>query len=146
MPFLFSISNLIDMTSTIVYNGDLRTEMVHLQSGSTVITDAPTDNHGKGQAFSPTDLMATALGSCMLTTMAIGTLSRGINIDGASATVNKIMSSDAPRRVVKIEVVITMPDNAYSEEEKNLLERIARACPISHSLHTDLIQDLTFIW
>ncbi len=134
------------MTSTIVYTGDLRTEMVHLQSGSTVITDAPTDNHGKGQAFSPTDLMATALGSCMLTTMAIGTLSRGINIDGASATVNKIMSADAPRRIAKIEVVITMPDSGYSEEEKNLLERIARACPISHSLHPDLIQDLKFIW
>lgn len=134
------------MTSTIIYNGDLRTTMTHLQSGSTVITDAPTDNHGKGEAFSPTDLLATALASCMLTTMAIGTMTRGINIDGASAAVTKVMSAAPPRRVAKVEITITMPDKNYSEQEKELLEKIALACPISRSLHPDLEQVLTFVW
>ncbi len=134
------------MTSTIIYNGDLRTTMTHLQSGSTVITDAPTDNHGKGEAFSPTDLLATALASCMLTTMAIGTMTRGINIDGASAAVTKVMSAAPPRRVAKVEITITMPDKNYSEQEKELLEKIALACPISRSLHPDLEQALIFVW
>jgi uncharacterized OsmC-like protein len=134
------------MTSKVIYNQDLRTTMTHLQSGSVVITDAPTDNHGKGEAFSPTDLLATALASCMLTTMAIGTMSRGINIDGASADVTKVMSSTPPRRVAKVEISITMPDKNYSEEEKELLERIALACPISKSLHPDLEQAVRFIW
>jgi uncharacterized OsmC-like protein len=145
--FFINFSNdLIRMTSKITYLGDLRTEMVHIQSGSAVLTDAPTDNHGKGLAFSPTDLMATALGSCMLTTMAIGTMSRGLTIDGASATVQKIMSSDPPRRIVRIEVRITMPSNNYTEEEKQILEKIAYACPISKSLHPDLEQAIEFVW
>jgi putative redox protein len=134
------------MTSTIIYNGDLRTTMTHLQSGSEVITDAPTDNHGKGEAFSPTDLLATALASCMLTTMAIGTMNRGINIDGASATCLKVMSATPPRRVARVEIEITMPQHHYSQEEKELLEKIAHACPISRSLHPDLEQIVTFIW
>lgn len=135
------------MTSKVIYNGALRTTMTHLQSGSEVITDAPTDNHGKGEAFSPTDLLATALASCMLTTMAIGTMSRNINIDGATADVLKVMSKEGPRRVAAVEVTITMPkDIHYTDEEKQLLERIAMACPISKSLHPDLEQNVRFIW
>ena len=134
------------MTSKVIYNQDLRTTMTHLQSSSVVITDAPTDNHGKGEAFSPTDLLATALASCMLTTMAIGTMSRGINIDGASADVTKVMSATPPRRIAKVEISITMPSKNYNKEEKELLEKIALACPISKSLHPDLEQAVRFIW
>jgi putative redox protein len=134
------------MTSKVIYQGDLRTTMTHLQSGSEVITDAPTDNHGKGEAFSPTDLMATSLASCILTTMAISTMNRGLDINSASAEVKKVMSSEPPRRVERIEIQITMPPNNYSEENKGLLEKIAHACPVARSLHPDLQQVVTFVW
>jgi putative redox protein len=134
------------MTSTVIYNGDLRTTMTHLQSGSIVITDAPTDNHGKGEMFSPTDLMATSLAACILTTMGIGTMSRGINLDGAKAEVTKVMSSTPPRKVARIEIIFTMPQNGYTDEEKDILEKIAYACPVGRSLHPDLEQAITFVW
>jgi putative redox protein len=134
------------MTSKVIYQGDLRTTMTHLQSGSEVITDAPTDNHGKGEAFSPTDLMATSLASCILTTMAISTMNRNLDINGASAEVKKVMSTEPPRRVARIEMQITMPANNYSDDDKALLEKIAHACPVARSLHPDLQQVVTFVW
>jgi putative redox protein len=134
------------MTSKVVYNGDLRTTMTHLQSGTVVITDAPSDNHGKGEAFSPTDLAATAVASCMLTTMAIACLARDYNIDGAHADVTKVMSATAPRRIAKIIINIFMPDKNYTDEQKKVLEKIAHHCPISLSLHPDTEEIVNFVW
>lgn len=133
------------MTSTVFYGGDLRTTATHLQSGTAIITDAPTDNHGKGEAFSPTDLVATAVASCLLTTMGIKANQKGLNIDGASAEVTKIMASN-PRRISEVQVKITMPANNFSEEDKKLLEHTARTCPVSVSLHPDLVQTMDFVW
>ena len=133
------------MTSKVVYNGDLRTTMTHLQSGTVVITDAPTDNHGKGEAFSPTDLAATAVASCMLTTMAIACLARDYNVDGAHAEVTKVMSNTPPRRIAQVLIKIFMPQN-YTEEQKKVLEKIAHHCPISLSLHPETEEIVTFVW
>jgi len=129
-------------TSTILYAGQLRTVMTHLQSGNEVITDAPTDNHGKGEAFSPTDLVATGLGSCMLTVMGIKADSMGISIDGARATITKHMGT-APRRIVQIEVEIILPASV-EEENRSILEATGKNCPVAKSLHPDLIQNINF--
>lgn len=134
------------MTSTVVYQGDLRTTMTHLQSNTEIITDAPTDNHGKGEAFSPTDLMATSLAGCILTTMAIATMNRTLNLEGAKAEVTKVMSSEPPRRIARIEMTVTMPKHDFSDDDKATLERIAHACPVARSLHPDLEQVVTFLW
>jgi len=133
------------MTSEIVYTGSLRTTASHLKSGTQIITDAPTDNQGKGEAFSPTDLVATALGSCMLTIMGIKAHEEGIAIEGAKAEINKIMASD-PRRIAKVEVTITMPGKGYSENEKRLLESAARGCPVCGSLRADFETAIEFVW
>ncbi|MBK6930090.1 MAG: OsmC family protein [Saprospirales bacterium] len=133
------------MTSSLEYNGDLHCTLTHLLSGVTIVTDAPPDNQGRGEAFSPTDLCATSLAACMLTTMAIRIRDRGIRIDGARAEVNKIMSSD-PRRIRRIEVRLMMPANNYSEADKKLLEHIADTCPVALSLHPELEQAVTFVW
>jgi len=129
-------------TARISYNGGLRTTAQHNRSGVEIISDAPLDNRGKGAAFSPTDLLATSLGSCMLTIMGIRANQHNININGATATITKEMDAE-PRRVRKIEVVITMPKGAYSEEEKRLMWEAAESCPVAHSLHPDLEQKLT---
>ena len=133
------------MTSTVVYQGSLRTHCTHLKSGKTIITDAPTDNHGKGEAFSPTDLIATGLASCMISVMGIKANQHNINIEGTKASVTKIMSSN-PRRIAKIAVVIEMPAIEYSEKERKLLEHTAKTCPVAHSLHPDIVQELSFIY
>ena len=134
------------MTSKIIYEGGLRTRMTHLQSTTEVLTDAPTDNHGKGEAFSPTDLVATALGACIITTMGIYAQNNSLNIDGATLEVTKIMAA-APRRITRIEVIVTMPkDKSYSEKERSTLENVGHACPIAKSLHPDLEQDIRFVW
>src|ERR1700759_4179321 len=110
------------ITSTVKYLGDLRTEAVHLQSGTKVVSDAPKDNHGKGEAFSPTDMVATSLATCILTTMGIVRLSREITpIVGATAEVTKIMNPD-PRRIAEIHIKIIFPKNNYSEKEKTVYE------------------------
>lgn len=133
-------------TSTVKYLGDLRTEAVHTASNSQIITDAPVDNHGKGEAFSPTDLMATSLANCMLTVMGIKSQTDSITkIDGASAEVTKVMYAD-PRRVGEIHVKITFPKNNFSDKEKKIYETIAHTCPVAKSLHPDLKQVLTFAW
>ncbi len=127
------------MTSNIQYKTDLRTEMTHLQSGSKVITDAPLDNNGKAEAFSPTDLVASALASCMLTIMGISGREHGFSVDGAKASVNKIMAS-GPRRISEVHIVIEFPDNAYSDKHKAIIKRISETCPVALSLHPDLKQ------
>lgn len=130
-------------TSEIIYLGGLRTEAVHLQSENRIITDAPTDNNGRGEAFSPTDLLATSLGSCMLTIMGINAEKNNIDITGARVTIKKIMAAN-PRRVRRIEVDIRMPEKGYTEQEKELLENAARTCPVAYSLHPDIDQNITF--
>lgn len=130
------------MTSKVLYLGDLRTESEHLQSGSKMITDAPVDNHGKGEAFSPTNTVANALATCMLTVMGIKAQDLGVQLKGTSAEVTKTMASD-PRRISKIEVNISFPSN-YSERERKILENTARNCPVLHSLHTDIEKKISF--
>lgn len=133
-------------TSTVKYIGELRTEAVHLQSGQMITTDAPKDNHGKGEAFSPTDIVSTALASCMISIMGIVALKEGVkDIIGATADVTKVMYSD-PRRIGEIHVNITFPKNNYSEKEKKMYEHAALTCPVAKSLHTDIKQVVQFIW
>jgi putative redox protein len=134
------------MTSTVHYLGSLRTEATHLASGDKIITDAPTDNHGKGEAFSPTDLFATSLASCALTIMGLAAQNHGMNIDGASAEVTKIMSATPPRRVARIVVVFKMPAHDFTEKQREILERAAHTCPVSLSLSSETVVDLTFLW
>ena len=134
------------MTSQIIYKGDLRTTATHLQSGTVIETDAPTDNQGKGERFSPTDLVATALGTCMITTMAIKARTMNIELDGARVDVTKIMVSD-PRRVGKIVALMYMPAGLHVDEKtKAILERTARTCPVERSLHPDVALDIAFYW
>ena len=130
-------------TSKVVYTGNLRTEATHLASGNKIITDAPVDNHGKGEAFSPTDLMSTSLATCMLTVMGIAANTHSINMDGASAEVTKVMAAN-PRRVSEIHVKITMPAKNYTDKEKAILEHAGRTCPVTQSLHPDILQDVSF--
>ncbi len=129
--------------SNVKYTTDLRTEMTHLKSGDVVITDAPPDNKGRGEAFSPTDLVATSLASCMLTIMGIAANERGFSIDGATAEVSKIMYSD-PRRIGEIHINLQFPPNNYSKKEKKIIEKSAYTCPVSQSLHSDLKQIIEF--
>ena len=128
-----------------IYLGDLRTENEHLQSGTKILTDAPTDNQGKGEAFSPTDLLATALGNCIMTIMGIKARDNGIDIKGTEIEVTKIMASD-PRRVAEVVVEFNFPKKNYSDEEKKLIESVAGISPVPLSLHPDLKQTIKFNW
>ncbi|MDR1898019.1 MAG: OsmC family protein [Prevotellaceae bacterium] len=128
-----------------VYLSELRTNVEHLQSGSLITTDAPTDNQGQGEFFSPTDLLAASLGCCMLTIMGIAANAHGFNIDGASAKTTKVMGTN-PRRVVEIIIELTFPHNNYSEKERKILALSAKECPVAQSLHPDLKQAVTFIF
>jgi putative redox protein len=130
-------------TSKITYNGGLRTTSVHLRSGNEIITDAPVDNKGKGEAFSPTDLLATSLGNCMLTIVGIAAQEHGFNIDGATCEITKIMAEN-PRRVAEIVVEFQFPANNYSDKDKKIIERSAHTCPVAQSLHPDLKKTVTF--
>ncbi len=125
------------------YLGDLRTECTHLQSGNKLITDAPTDNQGRGEAFSPTDLLATAYGSCVLTIMGISARIHGFSIDGAEVEVTKIMGTN-PRRIVELIAEFTMPHDNYSPKEKKIIELTAKECPVFNSLHPDMKKTVTF--
>ena len=133
------------MTSTVIYNGDIRTTCTHIQSGSVIVTDGPTDNYGKGEAFSPTDLVCTALAACALSLMGIYAKNHDLNVDGTKAEVTKIMHS-APRKIGKVIVNITFPDFNFSEKDKKTLEKVALTCPVSLSLHPEVIQEFNFIW
>jgi uncharacterized OsmC-like protein len=133
------------MTSTVEYLGDLRTRATHLKSGQSFITDAPTDNEGKGEAFSPTDLCATSLATCMLTVMGISARNRNVDISGAKAEVTKIMASD-PRRIARVEIRLLMPPGAYTDVEKRVLETAARTCPVALSLGEGVEQSIELVW
>ena len=126
------------------YLGDLRTEATHLQSGTKILTDAPTDNQGKGEAFSPTDLLAESLAGCILTTMAIAARTHNIAMDGTTAEVTKVMAQN-PRRVAEIIIILKFPKD-YTDKEKKILELSAHGCPVSKSLHPDLKQTIDFGW
>lgn len=134
------------MTSQIIYKGDLRCVATHLQSGTDIETDAPTDNQGKGERFSPTDLVATALGTCMITTMGIKARTMNISLEGTRLEVTKIMVSD-PRRIGKIVVHLYFPETLQADEKtKEILERTARTCPVERTLHPDVELDMQFYW
>ncbi len=132
-------------TSKVIYKGNLRTECTHIKSGTVIITDAPTDNHGKGEAFSPTDTVATALASCMLTIMGIKASSMDIDISGTTAIVTKIMDSN-PRRIKTIKVEITVPKEDLSDKDQKILTSAALNCPVSKSLHPDLFQNISIAY
>jgi len=125
------------------YLGELRTESVHIQSGNKLITDAPTDNHGKGEAFSPTDLLATAYGCCVLTIIGIAAQTHGFNIDGAEVHTTKVMGTD-PRRIVELITEIILPHNNYSAKERKIIELATKECPVYNSLHPDMKKTVTF--
>lgn len=133
------------MTSEVIYQGGLRTMATHIKSGEQIITDAPTDNQGKGEAFSPTDLLATSLAACHLTIMGIKARDKDIDMVGARAEVTKIMASD-PRRVAQIIVKIMMPKKPYNNKEKAILKKSAESCPVGRSLSDELDIDLQLIW
>lgn len=130
-------------TAQVTYLGDLRTECVHLASKSSYITDAPIDNNGKGEAFSPTDTVATGLANCMLTMMGIKARDLGIELTGATALVTKTMAAN-PRRISKIEVVMQLP--AIDDKSRKILEHTANTCPVHHSLHPDIERIVEFHW
>jgi len=127
------------------YLGNLRLECTHLQSGTKIITDAPTDNNGKGEAFSPTDLCSTSLAACAMTIMGIYAKNNGIDLTGAEIEITKKMAAE-PRRIAEIDVIFNMPANGYSEKEKKILERVAHTCPVHLSLHPDVKQNFVFNW
>lgn len=131
------------ITSEITYTGNLRTQSRHMASSTEIITDAPVDNHGKGEAFSPTDLMSNSLGCCMLTIIGIAAQTHGFSIDGTKVEITKIMQSN-PRKVAEIKVAFMFPSNAYTDKEKAIIEHAARTCPVALSLHPDLIQSVSF--
>jgi uncharacterized OsmC-like protein len=132
------------MTSKITYLGDLRTTSTHLQSGTEILSDAPTDNHGKGEAFSPTDLVANALGSCMVSIMAIKSKDLNLDLIGSTVEVTKIMQAE-PRKIAKIIIVLDM-SIATAEKNKTILERAAMTCPVFLSLNPDIEKEISFNW
>ncbi len=134
------------MTSQIIYKGSLRTEATHLQSGTLIETDAPVDNQGKGERFSPTDLLATSLGNCMLTIMGIKARDMQVPLEGTTIDITKTMKAD-PRRVGGIKVVFHFPDTLkVDDKQKEILQRAALTCPVAKSIHPDIEQDISFIW
>lgn len=152
MPFLFGSPSITFLslqakcfsmeTSRVTYTGDLRTEALHVKSGQLFITDAPTDNQGRGEAFSPTDLLATSLGACAITVVGIAARTHGFNVDGTVINITKIMASD-PRRVSEVIVEMDFPIVKYSEKEKSIIRHTINTCPVGQSLSPELKQ--TFI-
>ena len=130
-------------TISVVYTGNLRTEAEHIASGNKIITDAPKDNQGRGEAFSPSDLVCSALGSCMITIMGIVAKRHNLAIEGTRIDITKIMASD-PRRIIEIVVDFHLTSNNFNEKERALLENAARTCPVALSLHPEIRQAVTF--
>jgi putative redox protein len=144
--FCCKFNKIIQMTSKVIYNDNLRTTATHLSSGSEIITDAPVDNNGKGEKFSPTDLVATALASCMLTVMGIAAETHGIDMKDTSCEVEKVMASN-PRRIAAINIKMTFPENKqYTDKEKKILEHAANTCPVHYSVHPDIKKNIEFIY
>jgi len=133
------------VTITSNYDGGLRCSSIHGPSGVTLITDAPVDNHGKGESFSPTDLVATAVANCMMTIMGIAAERHGIDLKGTSVTIGKEMSSDTPRRIVGLKSVMTIPLSA-DHPQRALLEGAAKACPVKQSLDPRIDTTVEFRW
>lgn len=134
------------MTSTVIYEGDLRTVATHLQSGTEIETDAPTDNQGKGQRFSPTDLVATALAACMATTMGIKARDMQVDLRGMKLSVQKIMKPD-PRRIAGVNIVFDFPAGFEADEkQRSILEHTAHHCPVMKSIHPDMEVKVEFHW
>ena len=131
-------------TSIVRYLGELRTSSMHMQSGSEILTDAPLDNNGKGEAFSPTDMVANSLATCMITIMAIKARDMDIELKGTTAEVTKVMAAE-PRRISEIHIHFEM-DYAADDKTKTILERVAMTCPVHHSLHPDIKKVITFNW
>ena len=132
-------------TATARYEGHLRTEATHTASGTIIQTDAPVDNHGRGEAFSPTDLVGTALGTCILTTMAIVAERHQVDLVGSSFTMEKIMSSEAPRRIAQLNVELHLPAT-LSPADRALMERTAHTCPVALSLNPEIKQEVRFVY
>ena len=133
------------MTASIIYKGELRCECTHLQSGTTIETDAPTDNRGKGERFSPTDTICVGLGTCIITTMGIRAQDMQVDLAGTKLEVTKHMLSE-PRRIGKIEVKIHLPNTGLNENDKKVLEKIGDNCPVMKSLHPDLEVITSYNW
>jgi uncharacterized OsmC-like protein len=131
-------------TSKVTYLGELRTSSIHLQSGSEIISDAPIDNNGKGEAFSPTDTVANGLASCMFTVMGIKAREMGVDFSGSTADVTKVMAAE-PRRISEIHVTFNMSIEA-DDKTKTILERTALTCPVHYSLHPDIKREIVFNW
>lgn len=132
------------MTSKVTYLGELRTMSVHLQSGTEILSDAPKDNHGKGEAFSPTDLVANSLATCMISIMGIKARDLNIDLTSSTAEVSKIMQAE-PRKIAKIIIVFYM-NLVANDKTKSILERAAMTCPVLLSLHPDIEKEVTFNW
>ncbi len=132
------------ITSKITYNGALRTTCEHVRSGNTFMTDAPVDNNGLGQAFSPTDTVATGLGSCMITVMGMKAEGLGVDLTDATVEIIKHMAS-GPRRIIKIEAKLNLPSDV-SDKHRKILENTANTCPVHYSLHPDIEKIVTFSW
>ena len=134
------------MTSTVIYEGELRTVATHLQSGTIIETDAPTDNQGRGERFSPTDLVVTALGSCMTTIMGIKAREISIDLSGMKISIQKYMKTD-PRRISGIDLTFEFPaDLQLDQKHKTILERAAHTCPVAYSIHPDIEVQVVFNW
>ena len=132
------------MTSKVTYTGNLRTQCVHLQSGNEFITDAPTDNNGLGQAFSPTDTVATAVASCMLTVMGIKARDMNVDLTNSYAEITKHMAAN-PRRISKVEVKLRLPAQ-ISEKDRKILEKVGNNCPVIQSINPEIIKELDYKW
>lgn len=132
-------------TISAIYKGDLRVECRHEQSGVCITTDAPVDNNGKGEAFSPTDLTATALGACAMTIIGIYARKHGVDVTGTRLEISKTMNAN-PRMIGKIEVTFIMPDRDYTDQQKKSMQKAAESCPVHLSLHPDTEQVFTFRW
>lgn len=133
------------MTAEIIYQGELRCENTHLQSGTVIETDAPTDNKGKGERFSPTDLLCVSLGTCIITTMGIKAGDMNINLEGAKLEITKEMMAD-PRRVGRVIVKVILPQIEISAKDKTILERTGDNCPVQKSLHPDVKREISYEW
>jgi uncharacterized OsmC-like protein len=132
-------------TAKTKYMGDLRTEIIHIRSGSVITTDAPVDNKGKGENFSPTDLVASALGSCIFTIMGIAAREHNFSIDGSSCTITKSMT-DKPRKIGEIRIEFDFTGNEYSDKQKKILEHSVKTCPVALSLNESVFQNVTLLF
>jgi uncharacterized OsmC-like protein len=132
-------------TATTKYKGDLRTEITHVRSGSIITTDAPVDNKGKGEYFSPTDMVASALGSCILTIMGIAARENGFSIDGATCKITKIMT-ESPRKIGEVKIEFDFTSNEFTDRQKTILEYCVKTCPVALSLNESVIQNVTLLF